>query len=270
MATLGKLVLVLLIVTAAFVWVTQVHPVFAVTDSDAPSHVNAQAVAVPDAPFSFSLSNLSASAIAAERAQLSPVSTDGVVFIDSTSGSPGTPYFIYQKAKGDVEVKELLFLKGNEEACQITAGEYPCARDISGYDPSNSDASPVPSGTFVHLDGGIDDQGIIVQNLQSPVTPVLPSNMVRFSTQIGAVTSISNDTTISPIAMIDDASCTLGVGCYPQGQQRLEVYIASKNSHTTTELVPGSVFVFGKSSIVLLSISGTGAEATGNFLVASR
>jgi hypothetical protein len=269
MATLGKLVLAFLIVTAAFVWVTEVHPVFAVDDSSASSSPNAQTAAVPAAPFSFSLSNLSASAIAAERAQLPSISADGVVFIDSTSGSPGTPYFIYQTAKGTIEVKELLFLKGNEEACQITAGEYPCARDITGYDPSNSDASPVPSGTFVHLDGGVDDQGIIVQNLQSS-TSVLPSNMVRFSTQTGAVTTISNGTTISPIAVMDNASCTFGVGCYPQGQQRLEVQIANKSSNTTTELVPGSVFIFGKSSIVLLSINGTGAGATGNFLVASR
>ncbi len=269
MATLGKLVLALLIVTALFVWVTQVHPVFAVADSSASSDSSEQTAAVANAPFSFSLSNLSAPAIAAERAQLPAVSADGVVFIDSTSGSPGTPYFIYQTDKGTIDIKELLFLKGNEEACQITAGEYPCARDITGYDPSNNDASPVPSGTSAHIDGGIDDQGIIVQNLQSSA-PTLPSDMVRFSTQVGAITTISNGTTISPITVMDDASCTLGVGCYPQGQQRLDVNISYKNSKTTTQLVPGSVFVFGKSSIVLLSVTGTGSAAAGNFLVASR
>ena len=269
MATIGKLAFALLIGIAAFVWVTQVHPVFAISDTDTSASA-AGTASVANAPFSFSLANLSVPAIAAEHPQLTTLSKDGVVFIDTTSGAPGTPYFIYQTDKGSVDIKELLFLKDQEQACQVTAGEYPCARDITGYDPSASDASPVPSGTFVHVDGGVDDQGIIVQNLQSPSSTSLPSNMIRFTTQTGAVTTVSNGTTISPIKVMDDASCTLGVGCYPQGQQRLEVTISEKDSNTTTELLPGSVFMFGKSEIVLLSVTGTGTSATANFLVASR
>ena len=162
----------------------------------------------------------------------------------------------------------MLFLKYNEEACQITAGEYPCARDITGYDPSNSDASPVPSGTLVHVVGGIDDQGVIVQSLQTTAT--LPSNMIQFSTPLGSTTKVSNGTTVAPLAVFDDASCTLGVGCFAQGVQRLETTVSYGTSAATTELVPGSVFVFGKSSVVLLSITGTGPTAVANFLVGSK
>lgn len=258
MATFKYLVVAVLILIATVVWVTEVHPAFAVNSASTASST----------PFSFSLTPLTASAIAAEHPTLPTFDGNGVVFIDTASGIPGTPYIIYANPKGGVGIKELLFLKGNEEACQITAGEYPCARDITGYDPSNSDASPVPSGTLVHIVGGVDDQGIIVQSLAQATD--MPANMIQFSTPIGRVTNVSNGTSIAPVAVQDDASCTLGVGCFAQGTQRVEVTVSYGDSTKTTQLVPGSVFVFGKSSIVLTSVTGTGSSAVANFVVGSE
>jgi hypothetical protein len=255
MASLGKLVFVLLIVTAALVWVTQVHPAFAINNQ-----TNAQT-----APIFFSLSSLSVPAIAAEHPNLDTFDGDGVVFIDTTSGTPGTPYLAYETPKHTVGIKELLFLKGNEEACQITAGEYPCARDITGYDPSNSDASPVPSGTPVHIVGGVDDQGIVVQSLQGTSTP--PTNMILFTTPLGSTTNVSNGTTVMPVQVLSDASCTIGVGCYGSDTPRLETTISYGKSTTTADLLPGSIFRFGKSSVILISINGTGSA---EFLVGSN
>ena len=258
MATFKYLVVAVLILIATVVWVTEVHPAFAVNSASTASST----------PLSFSLTPLTASAVAAERPTLPVFDGNGVVFIDTTSGAPGTPYIIYANPRGGVGIKELLFLKNNEEACQVTAGEYPCARDITGYDPSNSDASPVPSGTLVHVVGGVDDQGIVVQSLAKATT--LSANMIQFSTPMGSVTKVSNGTSIAPTAVKDDASCTLGIGCFAQGTQRVQVTVTYGDSTTTTQLVPGSVFVFGKSSIVLLSVSGTGSSAIADFLVGSE
>jgi hypothetical protein len=255
---MGKLIIAFLILIAALVWVTQVHPVYAIDN-----HTNAQT-----APVSFSISSLSAPAMAADHPALDTFDQDGVVFIDMTSGNPGTPYLAYETPKHTVGIKELLFLKGDEEACQVTAGEYPCARDITGYDPSNSDASPVPSGTPVHIVGGIDDQGIVVQNLQGISAP--PSNMIRFTTPLGSTTQVSNGTTMMPVQILDDASCTIGVGCYGSDTPRLQTAVSYGKSTTTTDLLPGSIFQFGKSSVILISINGSGNSGSADFLVGSN
>ena len=97
-----------------------------------------------------------------------------------------------------------------------------------------------------------------------------PAGMVRFSSPLGHTMLLSNSTSILPLQIFDDASCTLGVGCFGNGTKRLETTISYKDSTTTTQIVPGTLFIFGKSAIVLLSVTGSGAAGVANFLVGTH
>ena len=246
-----------LILIGLFMWTTQVNPVFAVGNNGAVNTVSA--------PLSFSLAPLTAGSAAAETPALPDFDGNGVVFIDTADGTPHTPYLAFETTNHTLDIKELLFLNNGQQPCQVSASEYPCAKDIYGNDGASSDASPVPSGTAVHIVGGVDDQGIIVQSIQA--MDAVPNNMVRFANTLGGNTKLSNGIFVMPLQVFDNASCTLGVGCFGNGIQRLETTISTGNSTTTTELVPGTLFIFGNSAIILLSITGTGASAVANFLV---
>ena len=93
--------------------------------------------------------------------------------------------------------------------------------------------------------------------------------MVLFSTPLGSTTNVSNGTTITPTQILTNASCTLGVGCFGNGTPRLVTTISFGNSTTTTELIPGTLFIFQKSAIILISVTGSATFRTANFLVSS-
>ena len=253
-------IVLILGVIALFVWVTQVNPVSA----NGPTTNTSASVA--SARYSFSLVPYTAAGVSSVT--LNGFDGNGVVFIDTADGSPQTPYLAFETAKGTISIKELLFLNNGQQPCQVSAGEYPCAPNVDGSNGAASDASPVPSGTAVHIVGGIDDQGIIVQTISTLAN--VPSGMVRFATQLGGSTLLTNSLSVKPIQIFDNASCTLGVGCFGNGIQRLETTLSLKNSTLTTELVPGTLFVFGNSTIILLSITGSGASAVAHFLVGAH
>jgi hypothetical protein len=258
---------IFLIVVALFVWVTQVNPVFAVGSYSAAANTTGTASAT-SAPLSFSLNSLTAESIANERATTPAFDGDGVVFIDTADGTPQTPYLAYETTNHTLDIKELVFLNNNQEPCQVSAGELPCVPDSKGNGGAASDQSPVPSGTAVHIEGGVDDQGIVVQSI-SKVSAV-PANMVRFATTLGGTTTLSNGVSILPLQIFTDASCTVGVGCYGNGVNRVETTISIGNSQTTTELVPGTLFIYGNSTVILLSVAGSGTSAIVNFLVGTH
>ncbi len=230
-------------------WLTKVQPVFA-TSSASPL-------------FSVSLQPLTAGAIESETYTAPPFNGDGVVFIDTSAGAPGVPYIVYEMPKGGFAMKSLIFNFDTNEPCQVSAGELPCARDISENDSSESDASPIPSGTPVHLEGEVDEQAIIVEGYDA--LPSYPEGMQFVSIPLGDTANASDNIAIAPISVMDNASCTLGVGCFGNGVNRLAVTLSSGKSTTDTEIVPGTIYRYGKVSLILLSI--TGNQSTANFLV---
>jgi hypothetical protein len=246
---------VILSVIALIVWVSQVHPVFASTNGSG----------LP----SFSLSTFTPQdATTSEQSTLPTYNGLGVVFIDVSSGMPGTPYIAYETPKHTLGVKELLFLHAGEQGCQVDAGQYPCAPDTNDNNGYASDASPVPSGTPVTLIGGVDDQGVVVQNLQA--TSTLPDGMVRFSVPLGGTTTLSNGTSITPTEILTDASCTVLVGCYGANTPRVVTTLTANNSTTHTEFIPGNVIAYRKTSIILLSVTGSGNTGVANFLASGN
>jgi hypothetical protein len=253
-----RVVVLILILIAGFVWLTKVQPVFA-TSSSAPL-------------FSFSLEPLTASAIASERDTAPPFNGVGVVFIDTSAGAPGVPYISYETPKHQFGTKTLIFNATTDDPCQVSAGELPCARDIMENDPSASDASPIPSGSVVYLTGQVDEQAVIVDSYD--VVSNIPSGMHLISIPFNSTGSIPSAArsgiSITPLSVMDDASCTLGVGCFGNGVNRLSMTVSAGKSKTSTELVPGTTFVYGGSTIVLLSINGTGNNQSANFLIADN
>ena len=253
MKTVVKLAFIIVIIAGVFVWISNSH--------ELDSLVNAK-------PLSFDLNTLTPAAIAAERPTLPEFNGDGVLFIDVSGGAPGVPYIAYETPKHTLGIKELIFMNGDSQPCQISAGEYPCARDIYGNDGTASDASPVPSGTLVHLVGGVDDQGIVVKSLGKP--NAISSHMVLFSTPLGSTTRLSNGLTLTPMSIKSNASCTFGVGCVGNGIPRLELSVGNTGATNTIDLVPGRLNIAGKSTVILLSVSGADTSGSANFLVFSK
>lgn len=254
MATIAKFLFIILIISGAFVWLSNSHAFDPFMSSK---------------PISIDLNQFTPAAVAAERTTLPEFNGDGVVFIDISGGAPGVPYIAYETpVTHELGIKELIFMKGDLQPCQVSAGEYPCAKDLNGNDGTASDASPVPSGTLVHLVGGVDDQGIVVKTLGKPSTS--SSHMVMFSTSLGSTTRLSNGLVLSPVTIQSNASCTLGVGCVGNGTPRLDLSVGNGGTSNTIELVPGRVNIIGKSTIILLSTTGAGTSGVANFLVFSK
>ena len=253
MATIVKYLFILVIIAGVFVWLSNSHAFDALANSK---------------PLSFDLNQFTPAAIAAERPTLPDFNGDGMLFIDMSGGAPGVPYIAYETPQHDLGIRELIFIKGDSQPCQVSAGEYPCAKDLYGNDGSESDASPVPSGTYVHLVGGVDDQAIIVKTLGA--ASISSSHIVTFTTALGSTTKLSNGLALTPKLLQTNASCTFGVGCIGNGTPRLELSIANGGSTNTVELVPGRLTVAGKSSIILLSVSGQESSGQANFFVFSK
>ena len=246
-ATLGKIALGALIVLAAFVWLSSVHPLYAAGTS---------------APLSISLNQFTAGALASKTVTLPAFDETGIVFMDMTK-TPAAPYIAYENAntnnsKNQLQTKALIF--NDSRGCDVSAGEFPCARNIDESDDSDSDSSPIPAGTIVNVIGGTSDQAVIVQSYSTVSS--LPTNMVSFQDAIGQQIKLSNGLFTKPEILLTSASCTLGIGCFGNGVDRLQTAIGNGTSTTTTDLVPGTIFVYGKSSILLLSLQNT--ESAGN------
>ncbi len=264
LAKLGGYIVAFFLIIAAIVWLFSVHPVFA-------GVIPTLGFTNDGLPPSFSLSTAqfgtaTTTTPANQGIALPDFETDGVVFIDLSSGNPGTPYLLYKTGDNDLAVKELIFARPGEPLCQVSAGEYPCAPDNNNDSSWGTDVSPVPSGTPVHVVGGHDAQAVVVQNLQTLST--LPSDMVEFATPFGGSTSLTNGLSLHPTQLLTNQSCTLFVGCYGPNTTRLVTTLNSGRSTSTTELIPGNIMTFGHSRIVLLSVDGAGSSGTAHFLVA--
>jgi hypothetical protein len=254
-----KNLLFLLILIAGLVWLTKVQPVFATTNA-------APLISLPLQPFT-------ASAIESETYAAPQFNGDGVVFIDTSAGAPGVPYIAYETPKHSFAAKTLIFNFDTNEPCQVSAGELPCVRNIneedgSTNDPSESDSSPIPAGTPIHLVGDVDNQAVIVDSYSQLSNA--PTGMHFASIPFATTAMLSGGTTLTPISVTDNASCTLGVGCFGDGVQRLAVTLSSGSSSTNTEIVPGTIFMYNGSALILLSISGTGDQSVANFLVVNN
>jgi hypothetical protein len=252
---------IILVIVAIGVWFThdQVTVAFAQSITGGSSAL----------PPSISLTQFTPAETAQEQTtQLPNFDGDGVVFLDTADGNNFTPYIAYETPQGGLGIKELVFLKntkGNDvQPCQVSAGEYPCVPDLEGNYTADSDASPVPSGTLVHVVGGVEDQAIIVQTMTT--APSLPNGVITFSLPLNGTATLSNGITIAPTEILTNPSCTLGVGCYGSDTQRLVTVITQAGDTKTTEIVPGTISVYDKTSFVLLSITGSGSSATANFL----
>jgi hypothetical protein len=252
--TIAKYAFIIVIIAGIFVWLSNSHALDALLNSK---------------PLSLDLTQYTAGAMAAERTTLPEFNGDGIVFIDMSGGAPGVPYIAYETPKDHtLGIKELIFMRANSQPCQVSAGEYPCAKNIDGSDGTDSDASPVPSGTFVHLVGGVDDQGIVVKSLTG--TAVTSTHMVQFTSAFGSTTHLSNGLSVTPTSISTNANCTFGVGCIGNGIPMLQLSLTNGGSTNTINLIPGRLTVYGKSSIILLSATGSGETGTANFLVFSK
>jgi hypothetical protein len=235
------------------VWFSDVHPIFA---------------AGTPAPISVSLNQFTAGAIASRSTTLPEFDEIGIIFMDTTK-DPATPYLAYENAKDQLMTRALIFNQGANQSggCDVSAGEFPCARNIDESDNSSSDASPIPTGTIVHLTGGLSDQAVIVESYEAVKS--LPSNMTTFSAPLGEAILLSNGLSVEPKSVEDDASCTLLVGCFGNGVNRLTSEIGTGTGTTTAELVPGTIYILGKSAILLLSITNSSSTAIAIFLVSA-
>ncbi len=256
--TFGKILLMVLLILAATAWFANAKPIPVQAGSSM--------------PISIGLNQYTAGAIAAERIPLPYFDQVGVVFID-TASTPGVPYLAFENDKDQLMTRELIFKQDGPDGrgCNASAGELPCVPEVNGGEnpggaTSASDVSPIPSGTVAHITGGLESQAVIVTGYQENPSG-LSQNMTRMSAVVGDSVKFSNGLNLNLRSVIDDARCTLFVGCFPNGTKRLEVTIGNGAATTTTDLVPGTIFAFGTSHILLLSLTDTTPQNIATFLI---
>jgi hypothetical protein len=229
------------------VWFTKIHPVYAYS--------------VTEAPFSFSLNTLQASAIAAASSTVPVITRTGVVTIDESQGLPGTPYISYQDSSKHLNTEELIF--DSNRGCQISAGEADCAPNLDAQVLAGDYQYPVTPGETITVTGAEIDQTFHVQEFSKQSTT--PPNMVVFSTNKGNVVQLSDGLSVQVTDYSDSAKCILGSGCFGNGTPQDTVVLSTRHSTSTTIMIPGLFTQEGNDMVSLLSVS---ASNISTFLVA--
>lgn len=169
----------------------------------------------------------------------SEFSGDGVVIFDGSQ----TPYLVYEETRGGVGTKRLVFT--NEPGCEANA--LPCA---SALPPS-----PVTSGEAVHLTGTVEDDRILVQSFGS----VASVSGIDFVTPENGQPVMVAGLTIKPVGIRAAAGCTLGVGCFADGIDRIDAEVTyTEQGRSVTKIqsfAQGALVRAGDKVIMPLQIS---------------
>ena len=247
--TIFKYVTAIIFALAVLLFIAQVVPIFHSTAGK---------------PLSFSLAPLTAQTLASVGAAGTPVRTWGIVSIDTSAGSPGVPYLIFETNKNKIGTKELIFDNGRN--CNVTAGGLPCARNIDGTLAGSADTTPVPAGTPIIISGTEIENAIQVTSyVQASSTP---PGMVIFTTSKNEKTQLSNGVTLQPTEVLSGAGCTVGIGCYGNSVQRVVTTVSSGKNSKVVELIPGKPYTYKDVAITVLAIADAQGTTVFKFLAA--
>jgi hypothetical protein len=237
----------LIIFISIIVWFTKIHPVYAFSSSAT--------------PISFSLNSFQASAIAAASSTIPVITRTGVVTIDTSQGTPGTPYISYENPSMNLKTEELIF--DSSRGCQVSAGEVDCVPNLNAQIVAGDYQYPVTAGETITVTGPEIDQTMHVQKFSKQNTT--PANMVIFSSNEGSTVQLSDGLSIRVTDYSDSAKCIFGIGCFGNGTPQDTVMLSTGHATSTTIMVPGLFIQKGNDMVSLISVS---AANVSTFLIA--
>ena len=140
----------------------------------------------------------------------------GVVIFDRND----YPYVLYRTPSGTVGMKRLVF--PYEPGCQANA--LPCATPLP--------PAPVYTGERITVTGSVNDERLLVEGIEE--TTVLPEGMEYHTVSMNE-TITAYGVSIKPVLIADNGGCTLGVGCFSAGTERVvaDVTYANKKKQVT-------------------------------------